>query len=176
MKQVNSQNLWNFKIGSQETINVPILSVIGFQQRDKRNSQNLNNDTFCRLRVASCQCTVGTEKYHDAGIILNYDDDDYSREIGQIKERFRALTENDLLKPYISDHDFRSSNTRVDEVGYSLYVFDIRYQPKITNSQSIEVEFKVDGVVPNVINGYALVLTNKMESVSSDGQRHFDLI
>ena len=45
-----------------------------------------------------------------------------------------------------------------------------------SNSQPIKIEFKFEGVVPNDINGYALVLTNKLVSISSDGQRHFDLI
>ena len=56
------------------------------------------------------------------------------------------------------------------------YVFDIRYQEKFTASQPIKVEAKFDGVVPNEINGYAIVLTNKLGSISSDRQRHFDLI
>ena len=63
-----------------------------------------------------------------------------------------------------------------DEIGYNLYVFDIMYQKNFTNSQPIKVEFEIDGVVPNDINGYALVLTNKLISVSSDENRHFDLI
>ena len=176
MKQVNNQNLWNFELGSHENINVPIWIIIGFQQRDKQDSQKLNNDTFCRLPVVSAQCIIGTEKYPDAGILLNYDDDDYSQGYHQIKEAFRALTKDDILQPYISEADFRRSNTAANDIGYNLYVFDIRYQKKFTNSQPIKVEFKFEGVVPKDINGYALVLTNKIASVSSDGQRHFDLI
>ena len=38
------------------------------------------------------------------------------------------------------------------------------------------MEFKFDRVFPNDVNGYALVLTIKLVSVSSDGQSHFDLI
>ena len=38
------------------------------------------------------------------------------------------------------------------------------------------VKFKFDGDVPNHIYGYALILTNKLVSISSDQQRHFDLI
>ena len=53
MKEVNNQNVWNFELGSQENINVPIWIIIGFQQRDRQHSQNLNNDTFCRLPVVS---------------------------------------------------------------------------------------------------------------------------
>ena len=36
----------------------PIWIFIGFQQQDRQNSQNLNNDTFCRLPVVSAQCII----------------------------------------------------------------------------------------------------------------------
>ena len=72
----------------------------------------------------------------------------------------------------MSDDDFRSSNVRADDVGYNSCVFDITYQKKFTTSQPIKVEFKFGGVVPDNINGYALVLTNKLISISTDGQRH----
>ena len=176
MTEVNNQNVWNFELGSHENMNVPIWIIIGFQQRDRQDSQNLNNDTFCRLPVVSAQCVIGTEKYPDAGILLNYDDDDYSQGYHQIKEAFRALTKDDILQPYISEADFSRSNAAANDIGYKLYVFGIRYQKNFTNSQPIKVEFKVEGVVPNDINGYALVLTNKLVSISSDGQRHFNLI
>ena len=108
--------------------------------------------------------------------MLNYDDDDYSQGYAQIKECFKALTKNDILQPYISDDNFRSSNVRADDVGYNLYVFDIRCQQNFTASQPIKVKFKLDWVVQNDINGCALVLTNKLVSISSDGQRHFHFI
>ena len=174
MKEVNTQNLWNFELGTQEGINVRIWIIIGFQQQDRQNSQNENNDTFYRPSVTSAQCIIATEKYPDSGILLNYDDDDYNQRYGQIKEAFRALTKDDILQPYISDQDFRSSNNNND-IGYNLYVFDIRYQKNFENSQPIKVEFKFDGVIPAGIYGYALVLTNKKISISSDGQCHFDL-
>ena len=176
MQQVNNQNVWNFELGIQENMNVPIWIIMGFQQQDRQDSQNFNT---CRLPVVSAQCIIGTKKYPDSSILINYDDDDYSQGYHQIKEAFRALTkaiQNDILQPYILNDDFRSSNATANDFGYNLYVFDIRYQKKFTNSQPIKVEFKFDGVVPNDINGYALVLTNKLLSVSSDGQRPFDLI
>ena len=176
IKEVNNQNLWNFELGSHENMNVPIWIIIGFQQRDRQNSQNLNNDTFCRLPVVSAQCIIGTEKYPDAGILLSYDDDDYSQGYHQIKEAVKALTKDYILQPYISEADFRTSKVAANDIGCSLYVFDVSYQKKYTNSQPIKVEFKFERVVPIDINGYALVLTNKLVSISSDGQRHFDLI
>ena len=176
MKEISNQNLWNFALGTQKSMNVPIGKLIGFQQRDGQDSQNFNNDTFCRLPVTSAQCIIGTEKHPDAGMLLSYDDDGYSQGYAQINEVLRAVTKYDILQPYISDTDFKSSNVRADDVGCNMYVFDIRYQQTFKASLPIKVEFKFDGVVPIDVNGYTLVLTSKLVSVSSDSQRHFDLI
>ena len=172
MKEVNTQNLWNFELGTEQGIKFPMMIFVGFQQSDREHDQNLNNDTSCRLPVTSAQCIIGTERYPDSAILLNYDDDDYSQGYGQIKEAFRALTKDNILQPYISEHDFRSSNDD-DTVGYFLYVFDIRYPKNFTTSQPIKVELNISKNVPA---GYALVLTNKLLSMSSDRQLHFDLI
>ena len=67
------------------------------------------------------------EKNTDAGLLLFYDDDDYSQGYTQTKEFFRVLTKDDIHQPYISDHDFRSSPVRADDVGYTLYLFDKSY-------------------------------------------------
>ena len=99
IKEVNNQNLWNFEVGSHKNMNVLIWIIIGFQQQDRQDGQNLNNDTFCRLPFVSAQCIIGTEKNPDAGILLNYNDDDYSQGYGQIKEAFRAVTKDDILQP-----------------------------------------------------------------------------
>ena len=169
MKDLNNENLWKFKLGSQESMIVPMWIIKGFQHRDRQELQNLNDDTFCRLLVVSSQFLIGTEKYPDTGILLNYDDDDYSQALVNFKQAFRALIKDDIIQPYISDHDFRSPNVRVDHVGYKLYVFDKRYQQKFTASQPVELEFNFDGVFGIDINGYALVLTNELVSISSDG-------
>ena len=127
-------------------VGFPIWIIVGFQQSDRQHDQNLNNDTFYRPPVTSAECIIENQKYPDSAILLNYDDDDYSQGYKQIKEAFRALTKDDILQPYISDNDFRSSNDG-DIIGYSLYVFDIRYQKNLESAQPIKVEFKFDGVV-----------------------------
>ena len=42
MKEVNTQNLWNFELGTQESINVPIWIIIVFQQSDRQT---------CKMRI-----------------------------------------------------------------------------------------------------------------------------
>ena len=174
MKEVNTQNFWAFELGTQEGVNVPIWVYVAFQQHDRQHDQNLNNDTFYRMPVTSAQCVIGTEKYPDSAILLNYDDDDYSQGYGQIKEAFKALTKDNILQPYIIEIDFRSDNNG-NSIGYNIHVFDIRYQKNYQSGQSVKVEVKLDKIVPAGIYGYALVLTNRLVSISSDGQRMFDL-
>ena len=110
MKEVKTQNFWTFEFGTQEGINIPTWVFVAFQQNDRQHDQNLNNDTFVRLPVISAQVVIGTERYPDSGISLNYDDDDYSQGYGQMKEAFKVLSKDDLIKPYITEDDFRSSN------------------------------------------------------------------
>ena len=174
MKEVNTQNYWIFEFGEQEGINIPTWIFVGFQQNDRQHDQNLNNDTLVRLPVISAQVVIGPERYPDSGISLNYDDDDYSQGYGQIKEAFKALTKDNILQPYISDHDFKSSNDGND-IGYNIYAFDIRYQKIFENAQPVKVEFKFSENIVGGIYGYALVLTNRLVSITSDGQRMFDL-
>ena len=174
MKEVNIQNFWTFELGTQEGINIPTWIFVGFQQNDRQHDQNLNNDTFVRLPVISAQVVIGTERYPDSGILINYDDDDYSQGYGQIKEAFKALTKDDILLPYISEDDFRSSN-EANNIGYNIYAFDIRYQKNFENAQPVKIEFKFSENIAAGIHGYALVLTNRLVSITSDGQRMFDL-
>ena len=96
---------------------------------------------------------------------MNYNDDDYSQGCAQIKEASRALTIDDILQPNLSDNDFKSTNIN-NNIGYNLYVFDIRYQKSFESAQPLKIEFKHDGVVPAGIYWYALVLTNKLISIS----------
>ena len=134
----------------------------------------LNNDTFVRLPVISAQVVIGTARYLDSAILINHDDDDYAQGYGQIKEAFKDPTTDDILQPYVSEDDFRSSNEG-NNIGYNIYAFDIRCQKNFENAQPVKVEFKFSENIPAGIYGYGLVLTNRLASLTSDGQRLFDL-
>ena len=172
-KEVNKQYLWSFELGTQEGINVPIWVIVGFQQSDRQYDQNLYNDPFYRPLVTSAQCIIGTEIYPDSAVLINCNDDDYDQGYGLMKQAFKDLTKDDILQPYISDNDFRSSNDGKN-IYYNLYVFDIRYQKTLESAQPIRVEFKYDGVVPAGKYGYGVTITNRLISISSDGQRLFE--
>ena len=154
-------------------MNVAIWLIVGFQQRNRQDSENLRNDAFF-TPVTSAQCIIETEKCPDLAILLIYYDDDFSQVYGQSKKTFRALTKDDILNPYISVQDFRSSNEDVDN-RHNLLVFGIRYHKNLESAQPTKLEFNFFESIPPGIYGYALVLTNNLVSIGSDGQRHFGL-
>ena len=44
LKEVNTQKYWSFELGTEEGVDVPVWIIVGFQQRDRQDSQILNND------------------------------------------------------------------------------------------------------------------------------------
>ena len=68
MKEVKTQNSWSFEFSIHEGITIPFWIITGFQQKDRQDSQKINNDTFYRPSVTSAQCIIGTEKHPYSGI------------------------------------------------------------------------------------------------------------
>ena len=175
MKEVNTENFWTFELGTQQGFNIPTWIFTVFHQGDREHDQHLNNDSFCRLPLINAQCVTGTERYPDSAMLLNYDDDEYSQRYGEIKEAFRALTHDNILQPrYKSEDDYRSSNGGNNFV-YNKHTSDKQYQKNFENAQQVKVEFIFSEKISVGIYGYALVLTNRLASISSAGQRMFDL-
>ena len=125
LKEMNNQNLWNFELGSKESINILIRTNKGFQQRNRQDSQDLNTDTFRRLPVYTAQCVIGNEKEPNAGILLN----------ARNKEVLRAVTKDAILQPYITDHvsDLQISRLMMLVINYTFSISDISKNLQLTN-------------------------------------------
>ena len=124
------------------------------------------------------QCIIGSEKCPDAGLNCYYAVDKNSQAYGEIISCFRHLAKDNFLQTYITQKDFKTSNNYADgKPGYNLYVFDIRHHQGYSSAQPIKLGSNFRPVVPAATNliRYALLLTNKLVSVSTDGQRQFDL-
>ena len=40
MKEVNTDNLWTFELGTQESVNVPIMLLLGFNKKKDKAQKN----------------------------------------------------------------------------------------------------------------------------------------
>ena len=172
-KDVNTNSNWTFELGNaggnSNNDSCPIFVIVGFQARNKIDSQTHDNAVFDRLSISNAVCKIGSEKYPDDGIECDYDRDKYDQAYSEIENFFQLKGETNLLNPFIDLHKFRTN--------YNFHVFDLSKQKDHIASQPIRLEFKFNaaiGVADYI--AYALVLTPKLKSISSDGQRHFDLM
>ena len=171
-KDVNTNSNWTFELGSsggEAAQSCPTFVTVGFQARIKIDSQVHDNAVFDRLPISNAVCKIGSEKYPDDGIECEYDRDKYDQAYSEIENFYHLNSETNLLNPFIDLNKFRTN--------YNFYVFDLSKQKDIIASQPIRLEFKFNAAI-DVADyiAYALVLTPKLISISSDGQRHFDLI
>ena len=168
-KDVNTNSNWTFEIGNSNNESCPTFVIVGFQARNKIDSQVHDNAVFDRLPISNAVCKIGSEKYPDDGIECDYDRDKYDQAYSEIENFYHLNSETNLLNPFIDLHKFRTN--------YPLFVFDLSKQKDQIASQPIRLEFKFNAAI-DVADyiAYALVLTPKLISISSDGQRHFDLI
>ena len=167
-KDVNTNNNWTFELGNSGE-STPSFIIVGFQARNKIDSQTHDNAIFDRLPVSNAVCKIGSEKYPDDGIECDYDRDKYDQAYSENENFYLLKSETNLLNPFINLHKFRTN--------YNFYVFDLSKQKDPIGSQPIRLEFKFNAAI-DVADyiAYALVLTPKLISISSDGQRHFDLL
>ena len=77
-KDVNTNNNWTFELGNSGT-STPIFVIVGFQARNKIDSQTHDNAVFDRLPISNAVCKIGSEKYPDDGIERDYDRDKYDQ-------------------------------------------------------------------------------------------------
>ena len=167
-EDVNTNKNWTFDLGNSAE-STPTFLVVGFQAREKIDSQIHDNAISDRLPISKAVWKIGLEKYPVDGIERDYDRDNYRGAHQEMKNFYRLKNETNLLRPIIDVHELRYN--------YNFYVFYLSKQTDHIASQSIRLEFKFSaaiGVAQYI--AYALVLTPKLISISSDGQKHFDLI
>ena len=152
-KDVNTNNNWTFELGNSGE-STPTFVIVGFQARNKIDSQTHENATIDRLSVSNAVRKIGSEKNPDDEIECDYDRDKYDQAYSEIEKFYISHSECNLLNPFFDLHKFRS---------YNIYVFDLSKQKDQIASQPIRLEFRFNaafGVADYI--AYALVLTPKL--------------
>ena len=73
--------------------------------------------------------------------------DTCSQTYGELVSCLRLLTEDNVFQPYLTQEIFRGENDK-NEMGYVLYIFDIRRHQKYSNPQPFKVQFRLFEVFP----------------------------
>ena len=107
-KVVNTNNNWTFDLGNSVE-STSTFVIVGFQARNKIDSQTHDNAIFDRLPSSNALCKIGSEKYPVDGIDCDYNKDNYREAYQGIENFYRLHTETNLLRPFIDLHKFRTN-------------------------------------------------------------------
>ena len=143
--------------------------MIGFQARNKIDSQTHDNATFDRLPISNAVCKIRYEKYPVDGIDGDYDRNNYREAYQEVENFCRLRSKTISLRPFFDLRNFRTNN--------NFFVFDLSKPKGHIARQPIRLHFKFSAAIDVAdFIAYALVVTPKLIKISSDGQRHFDLL
>ena len=87
-KDVKTNSNWTFELGSsgsEAAQTCPTFVIVGFQARNKIDSQVHDNAVFDRLPISNAVCKIGSEKYPNDGIECDYDRDKYDQVYSEIE-------------------------------------------------------------------------------------------
>ena len=87
----------------------PTFVIVGFQARNKIDSQTHDNAIFDRLPISNDVGKIGSENYPVDGLECDYDRDNYREAYQEIENFYRLHTETNLLRPFIDLHKFRTN-------------------------------------------------------------------
>ena len=171
-KKIPNDGLFTFEVGIENSKNIPSWIIIGFMADEKFDSQlHDNNNIFDWLPISQAVCRIGSERYPGNYINLNYPRNNFHEAYYQIENFFPKHSEDRIMKPFIGPNSFRRF--------YNLYVFEINNQKDHIAAQPKTIDFKfynARGFDVGDYTAFALVLTNRLISISSDGKRMFDII
>ena len=111
-KDVNTNMNWTFELGNsggEAAQSTPIFVIVGFQARNKNDSQTHNNATFDRLPISNAVFKIGSEMNPDDGIDCDYDRDKYDQAYSEIETFYYLKSETNLLNPFFDLHKFRTN-------------------------------------------------------------------
>ena len=166
-KNVPNATNFLFDLGMESGMERSQYIIVGLENNNV-NEQTHDASTFDVMNVTECYWKIGSEFYPEDRMNINYGTNKYNeafKEIVSFIKDYNRLPHN--IKPYINHRTFKSS--------YRLYVFDTRYQSDHIGPQPIQLNFKFSAAVADV-TCHALVLTRKVISVNSDGNKMVDII
>ena len=166
-KNVPNATNFLFDLGMESGMERSQYIIVGFENNNV-NEQTHDASTFDVMNVTECYGKIDNEFYPEDRMNINYGTNNYNedfKEIVSFNKDYNGLPHN--IKPYINHRTFKNN--------YRIYVFDTRYQRDHIGPQPKQLNFQFSAAVADVIC-HALVLTRKVISVSSDGNKMVDII
>ena len=159
-------NTFSWRLSARSANERPRYVIVGFQT-NKGGSQELNPSVFDHYDLKNMYVTLNSERYPAVNYDLEFNNNKYSRayrDAAKFDNRLYGISEI-IAQPNLSAQNYRFI--------CPLFVFDVSKQAERLKSSVLDVQIKAtfNSNVPAGTQAFAVVLSDKLLRIKSDGSR-----
>ena len=157
---------FSWRLAVKSSPEVPRFIIIGFQQ-DGINNQLTNPSTFAHLNVSNMYVMLNSTRYPATDYDINFGIQQFSRVYGDVADfRSKFFNMDELISnPNINPSDYKGL--------YSLFLFDVSKQSEKLKYSTTDIQVKIffRGNVPNNVQVYGVIISDRLINFQSDGNK-----
>ena len=159
-------NSFSWRLAVKSSPEVPRFIIIGFQQNGI-NNQTTNPSTFANLNVSNIYVMLNSTRYPATDYDINFGIQQFSRVYGDVADfRSKFYNMDELISnPNINPSDYKGL--------YSLFLFDVSKQSEKLKYSTTDIQVKIffRGDVPNNVQVYGVIISDRLINFQSDGNK-----
>ena len=157
---------FSWRLAVKSSPEVPRFIIIGLQQNGI-NNQVTNPSTFANLNVSNMYVMLNSTRYPATDYDINFGTQQFSRVYGDVAEfRSKFYNMDELISnPNINPSDYKGL--------YSLFLFDVSKQSEKLKYSTTDIQVKIffRGDVPNNVQVYGVIISDRLINFQSDGNK-----
>ena len=157
---------FSWRLAVKSSPEVPRFIIIGFQQNGI-NNQTTNPSTFAHLNISNMYVMLNSTRYPATDYDINFKMQQFSRVYGDVAEfRSKFYNMDELISnPNINPSDYKGL--------YSLFLFDVSKQSEKLKYSTTDIQVKIffRGDVPNNVQVYGVIISDRLINFQSDGNK-----
>ena len=157
---------FSWRLAVKSSPEVPRFIIIGLQQNGI-NNQTTNPSTFAHLNVSNMYVMLNSTRYPSTDYDINFGIQQFSRVYGDVAEfRSKFYNMDELISnPNINPSDYKGL--------YSLFLFDVSKQSEKLKYSTTDIQVKIffRGDVPNNVQVYGVIISDRLINFQSDGNK-----
>ena len=157
---------FSWRLAVKSSPEVPRFIIIGLQQNGI-NNQTTNPSTFAHLNISNMYVMLNSTRYPAADYDINFGIQQFSRVYGDVADfRSKFFNMDELISnPNINPSDYKGL--------YSLFLFDVSKQSEKLKYSTTDIQVKIffRGDVPNNVQVYGVIISDRLINFQSDGNK-----
>ena len=157
---------FSWRLAVKSSPEVPRFIIIGLQQNGI-NNQTTNPSTFAHLNISNMYVMLNSTRYPATDYDINFGIQQFSRVYGDVADfRSKFFNMDELISnPNINPSDYKGL--------YSLFLFDVSKQSEKLKYSTTDIQVKIffRGDVPNNVQVYGVIISDRLINFQSDGNK-----